>query len=336
MKKVISFILITFLLAGCSLLSDGKEKLSWEVANIELPADTYMPMDTAVFKADVSNLSNTEKQIRVSVNITDTAGALIDSKVITLDIPADTKRTYLDTWTIPQGMLTGRYFVSLAICEISDSTGSEPASSVEIYQSSGEDSFICYANKDDFNTLDESVWSVTAHKLGRSELNPENVDVADGQLLITLPAKNLGGGEIMLKELQGYGIYEIRMKLPLAPTSITGFFLYKQPDFYHEIDIEVYNDHSGTALLTTYADGSVQNEHTCNLGFDPTAEFHDYRIEYAADKVAFYIDGKLIKSWEEGFTEDEMYLMLNCWYPKWLDGKSINNEQYLVVEWIKY
>ena len=58
--------------------------------------------------------------------------------------------------------------------------------------------------------------------------------------------------------------------------------------------------------------------------------------EYAADQVAFYIDGQFIKSWAEGFTDDEMYLMLNCWYPKWLDGKSVNEAQYLIVEWIKY
>ena len=335
MKKVGSLILILLLLSGCSLLHTEKENTYWEITDIELPSDEYMPMDTAVFKADVLNLSNMDKQIRVLVNIADTAWTLIDSKVKLMEIVANSQLTYLDTWTIPEYILTGRYFLSLTIYEVSNAEGSE-ASSVAIYQSSGEDSFLCYANMEDFHGLDESVWSVTAHRLGRSELDSDNVEITDGQLIITLPADKLSGGEIMLKELQGYGIYEIRMKLPLAPTSITGFFLYKQPDFYHEIDIEVYNDRSGTALLTTYADGSVQNEHTYHLDFDPTAEFHDYRIEYAADQVAFYIDGQFIKSWAEGFTDDEMYLMLNCWYPKWLDGKSVNEAQYLIVEWIKY
>ena len=45
------------------------------------------------------------------------------------------------------------------------------------------------------------------------------------------------------------------MKLPHAPTSITGFFLYRAPDLEREIDIEVFNDPTGRVMFTTYSGG---------------------------------------------------------------------------------
>jgi beta-glucanase (GH16 family) len=66
----------------------------------------------------------------------------------------------------------------------------------------------------------------------------------------------LNGGEIMSKDLYGEGSYSARMKLPNAPSSITGFFLYQAPDYASEIDIEIYNDTSRRVMFSTYSGGS--------------------------------------------------------------------------------
>jgi beta-glucanase (GH16 family) len=63
--------------------------------------------------------------------------------------------------------------------------------------------------------------------LGRSYLDPANVAVDGENLRIKLPARTLEGGEILTSDLNGYGIYSARMRLPNTPGSITGFFLYK-------------------------------------------------------------------------------------------------------------
>jgi len=191
--------------------------------------------------------------------------------------------------------------------------------------------------QENFDALDNGIWSVSDKTLGRTWLNPNNIAVSDGYLQITMPVDRLEGGEIVSREMMTYGRYEIRMKLPQAPSSITGFFLYAPPDYFYEIDIEIYNSKDGKLLLTTYADGAVQNEYNGKLGFDPTADFHTYRFDYRSDRVAFYVDDKLIQEWQDGFPEEyPMQLMVNSWYPNWLEGTPTAADQFLLVDWIQY
>lgn len=191
--------------------------------------------------------------------------------------------------------------------------------------------------QENFDALDQGVWAVSSKTLGRTLLNPENVTVKDGFLNIKIPADTLTGGEIVSQESMTYGSYESRMKLPTAPSSITGFFLYAPPDFFYEIDIEIHNTKEGKLLLTTYADGEVKNEYVGELGFDPTADFHNYRFDYTQDRVAFYVDNQYILEWQDGFPKGQpMQLMVNTWYPNWLAGTPTPTDQVLLVDWIRY
>ncbi len=192
-------------------------------------------------------------------------------------------------------------------------------------------------HQENFDLFDQKVWSISDKNLGRSWLNPENIEVSDGFLRIKMPANTLEGGEIVSQETVTYGSYETRMKLPEAPSSITGFFLYAPPDYFYEIDIEIHNTREGNLLLTTYKGGAVQNEYVGKLGFDPTADFHNYRFDYTADRVAFYVDSKFILEWQDGFPVGQpMQLMVNTWYPNWLEGTSVAEDQFLLVDWIQY
>ena len=193
------------------------------------------------------------------------------------------------------------------------------------------------SKQENFDVLDQSIWSVTDKNLGRTLLSSENVEVKDGYLNIRIPANTLEGGELVKQQAVTYGSYESRMKLPKAPSSITGFFLYAPPDYFYEIDIEIHNTNEGKLLLTTYADGAVQNEYVGKLGFDPTADFHNYRFDYAVDGVAFYVDSKLILEWQDGFPVGQpLQLMVNTWYPNWLEGTPTPDDQVLLVDWIRY
>ncbi|MEA4807015.1 glycoside hydrolase family 16 protein [Acetobacterium wieringae] len=192
-------------------------------------------------------------------------------------------------------------------------------------------------NLENFDRLDQAVWSITDKSLGRTWLNPANIEVNNGFLKIRMPANRLEGGEIVNRGAVSYGRYESRMKLPSVPSSITGFFLYAPPDYFYEIDIEIHNTTEGKLLLTTYADGEVQNEYEGVLGFDPTADFHNYRFDYTADQVAFYVDDQFITAWQDGFPKGEpMQLMVNSWYPNWLAGTPTPTDQVLLVDWIRY
>ena len=189
---------------------------------------------------------------------------------------------------------------------------------------------------DGFTYFDASRWSEGDHNLGRSYLDPANVDVDGQNLRIKLPARSYEGGEVLTNSLLGYGSYSARVKLPNAPGSITGFFLYRSPDYESEIDIEIYNDSTRRIMFTTYAGGRQTHTTTLPLPFDPTAGFHDYRFDYAPDAVTFYVDGQPMKTWNDGIPQTSMHLMLNSWFPVWLDGRKPKKTTYTYVDRIDF
>jgi endo-1,3-1,4-beta-glycanase ExoK len=195
---------------------------------------------------------------------------------------------------------------------------------------------------DEFTSFDSARWSKGDHMLGRSYLDPANVSVDGQNLRITLPARSLEGGEVFTNDLLGYGSYSARMKLPNAPSSITGFFLYKAPDYESEIDIELFNDSTRRIMFTTYAGGAQTHTVTRTLPFDPTTGFHEYGFDYFQDpisgeaSVAFYADGREMMSWDTGVPRTSMHLMFNSWFPRWLDGRRPKKNAYTYVDRISF
>ena len=92
------------------------------------------------------------------------------------------------------------------------------------------------------------------------------------------------------------------MKIANAPSSLTAFFLYKQPDYAQEIDIEIFNDSSRRMCSSTYSGGTKRTPSTMLLPFDATADFHDYAIERDRTSVRFLVDGVQMQSWTSGVT----------------------------------
>jgi beta-glucanase (GH16 family) len=189
---------------------------------------------------------------------------------------------------------------------------------------------------DDFNTFNANRWTKGNHNLGRSYLDPNNVGVSNGNLGIKLPAGTLKGGEIVSNNLYGYGSYTARIKVPYAPSSITGFFLYYPPDYASEVDIEIYNDSSRRIIFATYARGRQTHSQTMTLPFDPTAGFHEYRFDYASGSIKFYADGRLMKKWTNGLPHKSMKLYVNAWYPTWLEGRKPATDRFVLVDKIRY
>jgi endo-1,3-1,4-beta-glycanase ExoK len=189
--------------------------------------------------------------------------------------------------------------------------------------------------RDEFTTFDVHQWLKSSRPFGWGAVDPANVGVSGGMLAIRLPGGTLNGGEVRSLSLARYGSYRARMKLANAPSSLTAFFLYKKPDFAQELDIENFNDPSGRALLSTYSNGS-QTTVEKQLGFDPTATFHEYAIEYDPGSVRFLVDGAELQRFTSGVTRSSMYLHVNAWFPSWLQGTRPANDQTTYVDWVEY
>ncbi len=191
--------------------------------------------------------------------------------------------------------------------------------------------------RDNFDSFDSSMWIKSDHVLGRTDFDPANVVVSTNeQLRLQIPANTTGGAEIESQEYYGYGTYKARIRTADAPSSLTGFYLYRSPDFYAEIDIEVYNDGTGNVDFVTYAKGQRTHHVTKDFHFDPSADFHTYSFDYNPGAVRFYIDGKLRQVWTDGLPQGSMKLLVNTWFPSWLEGSPPPTTRTTRVDWISY
>jgi beta-glucanase (GH16 family) len=172
--------------------------------------------------------------------------------------------------------------------------------------------------------------------LGLTDFDPDNVSVANGYLREKIPASTTNGAEIESMDYYGYGTYKARIRTADAPSSITGFYLYRSPDFYAEIDIEIYNNGTGNVDFVTYANGRRTHFRTKLMAFDPSADFHTYRFDYNPGVVKFYLDGDLQQTWTDGVPDASMKLLVNTWFPSWLEGLAPPTNRFTRVDWISY
>ena len=171
----------------------------------------------------------------------------------------------------------------------------------------------------------------------RSTLDPNNVNINSGHVSIKIPAGTLDGGEIMSKNYFKYGTYRASILVAPVPGSITGFFLYRGPtNANNEIDIEIYNDGKWQIEFTTWLNGDETNTIKKPLNFDPSAEYHEYRIDFYPQEVNFFVDGQLMQKYNSGLPTEDMRLLVNTWFPGWLQGEPQLTDTYTYIDWIQY
>jgi endo-1,3-1,4-beta-glycanase ExoK len=123
---------------------------------------------------------------------------------------------------------------------------------------------------------------------------------------------------------------------PCSPSSITGFFLYSGTDPFSEINIEVYNDGTGNVDFVTYVDGQRTNYVSKDFRFDPSADFHNYRIDYNPGSVPHRRDPRADV---DGVPSTSMKLLVNPWFPDWIrpdPGQAPDTGRATRIDWIVY
>ncbi|OPY18524.1 MAG: Glycosyl hydrolases family 16 [Methanomethylovorans sp. PtaU1.Bin093] len=359
MKK--SFLLLTVAIVLLfSFPSAAAASVDAEITSFSPASGTYYPGDAVTSSMSFKNTGTQTWTYWIRYSVSDENGKVYTVSSNSVKLAPGKTSVQTKSWTVPTDttLKTGKYKVVMSVWKYKSSTRLTYAEKLDAFTVSNIDitppeipedplpetpadtpsetpgetfSFV-----DNFDTFDTNQWSKSSFKLERTYFDPANVDVKDGNLRIKIPANTLNGGDVESKGLYQYGTYRASMKLPNAPSSITGFFLYLGPDFYNEIDIEIYNDPKGEAWFTTYANGKIQHSVTKSLGFDPTADFHEYRFDFYPGNLSFYIDGKLMQTWTDGMTTNPMHLVVNAWYPNWLSGTKTTSDQYLLVDWIKH
>lgn len=329
-----SITILLFAVTGCG---DSSSEPTAKISSFDPASGIYRAGDGVISSLRFKNTGDGEHTFWVGYSVRDGAGDWHDAPAAPISVgPGEESDAQKRSWTVPEtSPLSGSYEVVMAVWDGNpEKEGSAQLGTVE-----RRDAFQVIDFREDFDSLNRDRWSVTSKidkKLGRSYLKPENVSVQNGNLRIKLPADTLDGGEIASKELYKYGSYRARVKVPDAKSSITGFFLYEEPDFEKEVDIEIFNDPSGRILFTTYAGGEETNNVEKKLSFDPTKDFHEYRFDFYPGEIEFYVDDELVHSFAEDLPRDQMRLYVNVWFPTWLSGKKPEMDGYTYVDWVQH
>ncbi|CAA9456834.1 MAG: GH16 [uncultured Rubrobacteraceae bacterium] len=331
---LLTLFVVLALSAGCG---DRGGAPGAEISVFEPPRGQVSSGDPAEVLIRVRNTGPEAHTFFVGYSVRDAAGEWLDAPVVPVELEpgAESGETTLVT---PPLETPGPYAARVSVW--SEAPGGEGEAGAErLAEQEKESAFRVSGASEEFAGGDAlpAGWKATERKLGRGRLLPENVSMEAGKVRLKLPANAVSGGEIESEALYGPGsTYTARMKVPDAPSSITGFFLYEPPDLESEIDIEVFNEPSGRILFTTYADGKQTHTKEKKLPFDPTEDFHDYGFFYGEDSVVFYVDGEEMQRFGTGIPTEKMQLYVNSWYPTWLQTRKPASDRYTYIEWIEH
>jgi hypothetical protein len=126
-----------------------------------------------------------------------------------------------------------------------------------------------------------------------------------------------------------HGRFEIEMMAARGGGLVTGFFLHRSAP-RQEIDVEITGNEPRRMLLNVYFNpgnegtaldfGYRGSPFSIDLGFDASAEFHRYAIEWYPDRIRWFVDDKLVHdrgSWDPTpIPHLPLTLHANLWLPR--------------------
>ncbi len=139
--------------------------------------------------------------------------------------------------------------------------------------------------------------------------------VEDGVMSMSVMRSGGGfaGAEYRTENLSGYGFYSVCMKAADCSGVISSFFGYTGEPVWDEIDIEFLGKDMTTVQFNYYTDGVGGHEFLFDLGFDASADFHEYAFDWKADGITWYVDGTAVYRATENLPSHPFQIMANVW-----------------------
>jgi endo-1,3-1,4-beta-glycanase ExoK len=181
--------------------------------------------------------------------------------------------------------------------------------------------------RDEFETLDEARWQLMTHSWGGNlaVFSDESPLVEDGHLKLRLLAAPEGtrldgedkpflGAEVRSRDTLTYGRVRTRARFAKAPAVVSALVTIYTPwpaDDWNELDIESLGQdptrvqfnsmvYTGPKQATvTESVTPTPDPHLEALGFDSSADFHEYTIEWTPESATFWVDGEQRHVWTE-------------------------------------
>jgi len=170
--------------------------------------------------------------------------------------------------------------------------------------------------------------------------------------LIKIPANSNKSGQISSKLPVTYNTYEGRIKVPDSDALLNGLFLYgadkEDYNITYEVDMEILYLEGKWQLWTTvfnptHKDYDASNpgepgviyQKLIDLSFDPSADYHNYKINYYIDYISFEVDDVEVSKWNGVFDYNDMNLYASTFYTHWLSKNIATTDNQMDVQWIR-
>lgn len=193
--------------------------------------------------------------------------------------------------------------------------------------------------QDEFDTFDASRWQLMTHTwdTNQAQFSTQNVTIENGVASLRLTAepadsiKPFRGVEMRSIETLTYGKVEARVRLARGSGVVSSLVLIYTPwpaDDWNELDIEYLGRYSDrvqfnamvylgppTAPPVAQSVAPTQYPQLATIGFDPSADFHIYAMEWTAAEARFSIDGQILHRWngEIARLQLPMNILLTIW-----------------------
>ncbi len=198
--------------------------------------------------------------------------------------------------------------------------------------------------KQDFNSMADlnAFWSISTWGNENRVHAAQNVTIADGILSLKLSASPQGTkpvcAEIASKRTNfRYGSYRASIKTSKTPGGVVGWFTYRDSPL-NEIDVEMLTRENKNLYFTLHHVQENVDSKVIKMEFDPSEAFHEYRFDWHADKVDYFVDGKPAGTLTKKVPDMEAAIMLNHWSGNiagW-GGAAPTQDMYMLVDWMIY
>jgi len=327
---------IPLLLVAGSSCSIPIQAVDARITNFTPASGIYYPGEPVVSRMRFKNTGRDPWIFWVGYSVQDQAGQWyhITSHQVVLN-PGEISPVQGKTWVVPaeSDCMSGYYVVAMAVWDAPPE--GKDATMLDYREQWG--SFQVLRFFEQFDSFNHDLWQKSNHQLGRSQLERHNVDINNGRARIKVPANTLDGGEFSSKTSFKYGTYRASMSLPRIAGLVSALFLFHgTADNNDELDIEIYDDSGWQIEFTTWVQGTRTNTIKKPLVFDPSADYHEYRIDFYPQSVSFLVDGELWQVFDSGLPTQSMNLFVNSWFPDWLAGTPPSTDEYTYIDWIQY
>nr|XP_004510291.3 xyloglucan endotransglucosylase/hydrolase protein 2-like [Cicer arietinum] len=142
-------------------------------------------------------------------------------------------------------------------------------------------------------------------------------------LILICHIRNIGAG-FASKMTYGSGFFHMRIKVPGSDSAgvVTAYYLKTLGKLHEEMDFEFLGSRIGMPYVlqtNVFANGVGNREQKIHLWFDPTIDFHDYKILWNAHQIVFYVDNIPIRVYKNNtnigasYPSNAMQIQVSLW-----------------------